>query len=142
MSIRLGLPLSGMRLVTWSVLPSTTVSVLSACSLMYMRLPSGATATPWGASIPLISPTTLLVLGSMRWMLSPAEFVWTIRSFDCCADAENDSVHRAIPAKATRPPRNTCLCVILVIPLFNDKFLVRRDHQADRRARTGVMDCG
>src|SRR5712671_5900353 len=90
-----------------------------------MRLPSGATATPWGASIPLISPTTLLVAASMMWMLSPAELVWTIRSFDCCAAAhEKDTVHRTIPARAARPPRNTCLLVIFVIPCCNNGYLL------------------
>src|SRR6266567_1352349 len=85
-----------------------------------MRLPSGDTATPWPASIPLISPTTLFVAGSMMWMLSPAEFVWMIRSFDsCAARKEKDTVHRAIPARAARPPRNACLFVIFVI-LFSE----------------------
>src|SRR6266567_3869665 len=85
-----------------------------------MRLPSGDTATPWPASIPLISPTTLFVAGSMMWMLSPAEFVWMIRSLDCCAAAEEiDTVHRAIPARAVRPTRSNCLFVIFVIPLFS-----------------------
>jgi hypothetical protein len=59
----------------------------------------------------------------MMLTLSPAEFVWTIRSFDCCAAAkEKDTVHRRIPAKAVRPPRNACLLVIFVIPLFNEKL--------------------
>jgi hypothetical protein len=26
------------------------------------------------------------------WMLSPAEFVWTIRSFDCCALRGKDTM--------------------------------------------------
>src|ERR1700678_1516151 len=59
----------------------------------------------------------------MMWMLSPAEFVWMIRSFDCCAATkEQDTVHRTIPAKTVTPPRNACLFVIFVIPLFNDKI--------------------
>ena len=57
------------------------------------------------------------------WMLSPAEFVWMIRSFDPCAAAgENDAVHKTIPARTVRPPRNTCLFVIFVIPLSKDKL--------------------
>ena len=57
------------------------------------------------------------------WMLSPAEFVWMIRSFDsCAASKEEDTVHRAIPAKTVRPPRNICLFVIFVILSFNDKL--------------------
>src|SRR5258708_6227730 len=52
----------------------------------------------------------------MMWMLSPAEFVWMIRSFDSCADSEEkDAVHRTIPARAVKPPRNTCLLVMFVI---------------------------
>src|ERR1700730_16790223 len=73
-----------------------------------MRLPSGDVATPWLASIPLISPTTLLVAGSMMWMLSPAELVWMMRSFPCWAAAEeNDKVHRTIAARVAKPQRNT-----------------------------------
>src|SRR5258705_1699064 len=78
---------------------------------------------PWGDSIPLISPTTLFVTGSMMWMLSPAEFVWMIRSFDpCAATKENDAVHRTIAARTVRPPRKTCWFVIFVLPLFNDSY--------------------
>src|SRR5258708_31572005 len=92
-----------------------------------MRLLSGDTMTPWGVSIPLISPTTLFVATSMIWMLSPAELVWITRSFDPCAAArEKDTVHRAIPARTVRPPRrpprSTCLFVIFVILLFNDSY--------------------
>src|SRR5258705_8328364 len=79
-----------------------------------MRLPSGATVIPWVASSPLISLTTLFVAGSMMWMLSPAKFVWMIRS--CAASAEKDTVHRTIPAKAARP-RDICLFFIFVILL-------------------------
>src|ERR1700674_3278607 len=87
-----------------------------------MRLPSGATAIPWLASIPLISPTTLFVAGSMMWMLSPAEFVWMIRSFGSgAALKENDTAHKTIPHKPMRHPRNTCLFVIFIAPLFTDK---------------------
>jgi hypothetical protein len=55
-------------------------------------------------------------------MLSPAEFVWMIRSFDsCAARSEIDAVHRATPARAVRAPRNAWLLVMFVI-LFNDKL--------------------
>src|ERR1700676_4299280 len=71
---------------------------------------------PWLASIPLISPTTLFVTGSMMWMLSPAEFVWMIRSFGFgAASEEKDTAHRTIPPKTVRHTRNTCLFVIFVI---------------------------
>ena len=46
-----------------------------------MRLPSGATAAPWFTSMPSITPTTLLVAGSMTWTLSPALLVWMMRTF-------------------------------------------------------------
>src|SRR3984893_18200508 len=85
---------------------------------------------PWLASMPLISPTTLFVTGSMMWMLSPAEFVWMIRSFDSCAASEEKvTALRAIPASAVRHPRNTCLLVIFVIPLFNDALSSRGIYQ-------------
>src|SRR3954469_4747704 len=46
-----------------------------------MWLPSGETAAPWLTSIPAISPTTLLVAGSMMLTASPALFVWMMRTF-------------------------------------------------------------
>src|SRR5215467_4480627 len=59
-------------------------------------------------------------------MLSPAELVWMIRSFDpCAASIETDAVHRAIPARIVRAPRNTCVFVIVVIPLLIDKLSSR-----------------
>src|ERR1700730_6800532 len=80
-----------------------------------MRLPSGDVATPWLASIPLISPTTLLVAGSMMWMLSPAEWFWMMRSLPCCAVAEEkDKAHRTIPTRAARPQRSTWFFVIVI----------------------------
>src|ERR1700736_6509626 len=80
-----------------------------------MRLPSVDVATPWLASIPLISPTTLLVAGSMMWMLSPAELVWMMRSFPCCAAAEEkDKAHRTVPARAARPQLSTWFFVIVI----------------------------
>src|SRR5258708_534642 len=76
---------------------------------------------PWLASIPLISPTTLFVTGSMMWMLSPAEFVWMIRSFGGAASEEKDTEHRTIPPKTVRHTRNTCLIFIFVTSSFLDK---------------------
>src|SRR5215470_1820027 len=59
-------------------------------------------------------------------MLSPAELVWMIRSFDPCAPSiEKDAVHRTIPVRIVRAPRNTCVFVIVVIPLLNDKLSSR-----------------
>src|ERR1700730_7748104 len=92
---------------------------------------------PWLASMPLISPTTLFVTGSMMWMLSPAEFVWMIRTFEPgAASKETDTAHTTIPPKTVRHARNTCLFVIFVISSFQrqailnghlpgDKFLTR-----------------
>src|SRR5258708_23785752 len=97
-----------------------------------MRLPSGDAAMPWFASIPLISPTTLLLAGSMMLMLSPAEFVWRIRN--CAAIAEKDTVHRTIPARAARPPPNTRLLVIFVISMFNDSLPAPGGRQVFRQA--------
>ena len=67
--------------------------------------------------------TTLFVTGSMMLMLSPAPFVWMIRSFDFgAANKEKDTVHRTIPPKPVRHPRNTCLFVIFVSSSFKDKL--------------------
>src|SRR5258706_3169484 len=55
-------------------------------------------------------------------MLSPAKFVWMMRSFDCCAaNGENDTAPRAMPAKTARP-RNICLLFIFVILLSTKGF--------------------
>src|SRR5262245_39739739 len=50
-----------------------------------MRVPSGEAPAPCPASMSLISPTTLLVAGSMMWTLSPALLVWMIRTLLCAA---------------------------------------------------------
>src|SRR5260370_6038555 len=76
---------------------------------------------PWLASVPLIFPTTLFVTGSMMWMLSPAEFVWMIRSFGGAASEEKDTEHRTITPKTVRHTRNACLFVIFVTSSFLDK---------------------
>src|SRR5258707_12487753 len=49
-------------------------------------LPICATAAPWFTSIPVITPTTLLVAGSMMWMSSPALLVWLMRPFAAAAE--------------------------------------------------------
>src|SRR4051812_31620408 len=76
---------SGTCLVMASVFASATSTVDSASLVMYSRLPSGAAATPWFTSIPLISPTTLLVAGSISMTLSPAALVWTMRTVAAAA---------------------------------------------------------
>src|SRR4249920_2123671 len=82
-----------------------------------MRLPSGATPAPWLTSIPLITPTTVLVAGSMMWTLSPALLVWMIRTLFC---APADVVHRAIPATTASHVPTRCVCLIgeLLLPGF------------------------
>src|SRR5712692_6514178 len=79
-----------------------------------MRLPSGATAAPWFTSIPVITPTTLFVAGSMTWTLSPALLVWMIRTLLLLSAALEDRVHRRTPAKIVRYHRNACVLVIVV----------------------------
>src|ERR1700680_1377653 len=85
-----------------------------------MRVPSFDTVSPCAASIPLISPTTLLVAGSMMWRVSPAKLLWMIRN--CAAIEEEDAVDSAIPANAARAPRITCLLDIFIILLFDDSL--------------------
>src|SRR5438067_692113 len=73
---------------------------------------------PWGASTPLISPTTLLVAGSMMWMLSPAEFVCRIRSFEPCAESdEKEAAPKRMPMRAASPAK-VCLFIIFAIRCF------------------------
>src|SRR5215217_2786009 len=75
-----------------------------------MRPPSGAAAAPWFTSIPSMMPTTLLVAGSIRWTLSPAELVWMIRTF-CCAPSE--TAQSVVAAISVNPERMTRVFVIL-----------------------------
>jgi hypothetical protein len=63
--ILLGWPLSGTFFTTFPLARSTTSSVLSDSLLTYTRDPSGAKSIPCGASIPLITCTTLFVAGSI-----------------------------------------------------------------------------
>ena len=79
---------------------------------------------PWLASIPLIPPTTLLVTGSMMSMLSPAEFVWMIRSFDSCA-ASDGARRRAQndPGESRETPAKRLFVRHFRHPSFNDKLL-------------------
>ena len=51
-------------------------------------------------SIPVITPTTLLVAGSMTWTLSPALLVWMIRTF--LSDARR---HGRADERRRPPPR-------------------------------------
>src|ERR1051325_11451111 len=74
-----------------------------------MRLPSGAGTIPCTASMPVICLTTLLVAGSIMWIVSPAKFVWMIRS--CAAMAEKDTTQRTAPVNAA----NACLILMFVI---------------------------
>ena len=83
----LGRPLSGTFLITFIALTSTTSTVSSASLATYSQRPSGDGAAPCARSIPLISPTTVLVTGSMMWTLSPALFVCTMRTVPCAAAA-------------------------------------------------------
>src|SRR5262245_29978583 len=75
---------SGIFLITLSVLRSATSTVDSASLVMYRRVPSGDAAAPWFTSISLISPTTLFVSGSISITLSPAALVWTILTVEAC----------------------------------------------------------
>ena len=50
---------------TLSVFMSTTSTERSTSLVTYSRLPSGAAAMPWGTSMPVTSPMTLFVTGSM-----------------------------------------------------------------------------
>ncbi len=70
-----GCAVSGTDLMTFSVFVSTMSSVFSVSLVMYNREPSGADVAPWFTSMPLITPTTVLVAGSIRWTVVPAEFV-------------------------------------------------------------------
>ena len=47
---------------------------------MYRRDPSGAAAAPWLTGMPLISPTTLCVAGSISDTMSLRELVWMMRT--------------------------------------------------------------
>src|SRR5215472_3982062 len=76
-----------------------------------MRLPSGATATPWFTSIPSITPTTLFVAGSITSTLSPALFVWMIRTTLFPAEPAVIA-HKMMQTRTSTDPRNTRLFIV------------------------------
>src|SRR2546430_2606560 len=79
-----------------------------------MRLPSGAIAAPWFTSIPSITPTTLLVAGSMMCTLSPALLVWMMRIFfPSLSAARGAGALNAIAAAIARPRRSASVFVIV-----------------------------
>jgi len=58
------------------------------------------TAAPWFTSIPVITPTTVFVTGSMTCTLSPALLVWMIRTFRSAG--LTDTVQRSTTATTVR----------------------------------------
>src|SRR5262245_25595134 len=65
--------------------------------------------------MPSITPTTLLVTGSMTWTLSPALLVWRIRTFlPPWSWAARPIVHKKIAAVIATPRRINCLFVMIV----------------------------
>src|SRR6267142_6173942 len=65
--------------------------------------------------MPSMTPTTLLVAGSMTCTLSPALLVWRIRTFlPPWSWAARPIVHTRIAAVIATPRRITCLFVMIV----------------------------
>src|SRR5262245_47646503 len=81
---------------------------------------------PCTPSCPLISPTTLLVAGSMIWMESPPKLLCRILSFEACcaAGSVRDNVPATRPARITRPLCNRCFLFIFVILPCDDNCLL------------------
>src|SRR5713226_606290 len=76
----------------------------------------------------------------MMLMLSPAEFVWRILSFESgAASKETDTVHRTIPAKTVRHPRNTCLFVIFVISSSERQVILNGPLPGDKSVTPGYF---
>ena len=79
-----------------------------------MCIPSGATTTPWFTSMSGMFPTTLLVVGSITVMLSPAKFVCRMRGLFATffAAAAQPAAHRiTAPSTAARQRNAPCLPV-------------------------------
>jgi len=74
-------------------------------------------AAPWFTSIPSMMPTTVFVAGSIRCTLSPAEFVWMMRTFCCATRGAVHSEASAIPVSATpvNPRRRTRVLIVIVV---------------------------
>src|SRR5437762_1706990 len=62
--------------------------------------------------MPVISATTRLVAGSMRWMLSPAAFVWTMRT--------EPAAPRASGARTTASARDLSILIIISVGLRHE----------------------
>ena len=97
-----GRPVSGICADTSRVAVGTTSSVWSTSLLKYNVLPSGWDVTPCGMGIPMITSTTSFVVGSMMWTLSPAAFVWMMRTLPDWA--LNGAARKAIPSEKKRTP--------------------------------------
>src|SRR5678815_2295733 len=63
--------------------------------------------------MPSITPTTLLVSGSITWTLSPALLVWMMRTFFCCA--HRPAVQKATAATTMRHRPSACVLVVIVV---------------------------
>src|SRR6478736_5207596 len=100
-----GRPVSEIFFVICRVFGSTTARTRSASLVKYSREPSGAAAAPWLIGTPWISPTMALVAGSMRWMLSSPELVWTMRTWRDWAAASEAAMSRTTGTSVKRQAR-------------------------------------
>src|SRR6185503_1232953 len=82
-----------------------------------MRLPSGAAPTPLLTSMPSITPTTLLVAGSMTCTLSPALLVWMMRTFLLVPSPSPAALRHSVPRKiaATRATHRRMVCLVIMV---------------------------
>src|SRR6185436_4842789 len=109
-----------------------------------MRLPSGATPAPWFTSMPSITPTTLLVAGSMMWTLSPALLVWMIRTLLPAADAgsvNNAAAAAAATAVPARDRQDTSALIIINSSTASVRFvrLLAAEHEGLQRLPLGIV---
>ena len=111
-----GWPLSGMRVVTASVLASTTSSVWRTSLVRYSRAPSGELVTPCGISTPFSTLVTRLVAGSIRCAPSPAALVWMMRTAVPGGMAALVGIDRPPRTQAARICHSGSLCDCQCLP--------------------------
>src|SRR5215218_41248 len=97
-----------------------------------MRVPSGDAPAPCPASMSLISPTTLLVAGSMMWTLSPALLVWMIRTLLCAASG-------SAPRITTLSTRTKVRERVLITPHSSHRLLGLPHDEGPQHLPLGIL---
>src|SRR6185369_10273166 len=89
--------------------------------------------------MPSITPTTLLVAGSITCTLSPALLVWMIRTF--LLSPSPAALRHSVPRKiaATRATHRRTVCVVIIIVSLSVGAACRSHHPVPERLPLGIV---